>query len=129
LGRTRLLIVEDEFPIRELLVEYLSESGFEVAEAEDGDSAVAWLEKDNSLDLLITDIDMPGRCDGNIVARKAKALHPGPPVIYASGRIERLTNPIDEHDVVVEKPFGPAVIEATVLRLLGNLVDTQQTPS
>jgi DNA-binding response OmpR family regulator len=115
LTEKRLLIVEDEAPLRELLAEYLVEAGFAVTEAEDADHAVAMLE---GIDLLITDLDMPGRLDGNAIATKAKVRHPGLPVIYASGRPERLTNRIDAHDAFVDKPFGPAQIAKLVRRLL-----------
>ena len=118
MGR-RLLIVEDELAIRQILTEYLLDSGFDVAVAEDGDHAVGWLDQHDELDLLITDIEMPGGTDGIGVALRARALHPGLPVIYASGCTERLGNPIGEHDAVVPKPFGPAIIAATVQRLLG----------
>ena len=123
MGR-RLLIVEDEMAIRQILTEYLLESGFDVVAAEDGDHAVGWLDQHDDLDLLITDIEMPGDVDGIDVACRAKALHPGLPVIYASGCTHRLGNRVSEHDAVVPKPFGPAVIAATVQRLLGMIPAT-----
>ena len=110
-----LLIVEDEAPLRELLVECFSECGFEVTEAVDGDHAVTMLD---DIDLLITDIDMPGRLDGNAIAMKAKDRHPDLPVIYASGRPDRLTNSVGQCDAFMNKPFSLSHMVALVLRLL-----------
>ena len=115
----RLLLVEDEFLIRLLLADSLTEAGFEVIEAEDGDEAVQMLDRLGGLDLLLTDIQMPGQADGNAVAAKAKELYPGIPVIYVSGRPESLKNKVGGRDVFVHKPYGPAAIISTVKRLLG----------
>ena len=115
----RLLLVEDEFLIRLLLVDTLTEAGFEVIEAEDGDEAVQMLDRLDGLDLLLTDIQMPGRADGNAVAAKAKELYPGIPVIYVSGRPESLKNTIGCCDVFLHKPYGPSALIRIVKRLLG----------
>jgi DNA-binding response OmpR family regulator len=115
MGGQRLLLVEDERSLRQCLAEFLSDSGFDVVEAEDGDHALAMLD---NIDLLITDIDMPGSLDGNAIAARAKALHPGLPVIYASGRPEWLSNAIELNDVVLVKPAGPAQVTAVALCLL-----------
>jgi CheY-like chemotaxis protein len=115
----RLLLVEDEFLIRLLLADSLTEAGFEVVEAEDGDEAVQMLDRLDGLDLLLTDIQMPGQVDGNAVAAKAKELYPGIPVIYVSGRPESLKNKVGRCDVFVHKPYGPAAITRIVKRLLG----------
>jgi DNA-binding response OmpR family regulator len=111
----RLLLVEDERSLRQCLAEFLSDHGFDVVEAEDGDHAVAMLD---NIDLLITDIDMPGSLDGNAIAARAKALHPGLPVIYASGRPECVSNEIELNDIVLAKPAGPAKLTAAVVCLL-----------
>ncbi|MDG1480463.1 MAG: response regulator [Myxococcota bacterium] len=56
--RLRVLIVDDEFEIRELLGEYLSARGHEVYTASDGQQALSWLER-NTADVLLTDVQMP----------------------------------------------------------------------
>jgi CheY-like chemotaxis protein len=55
------------------MVDSLSDAGFVVLEAENGDQAVKILAQHPRIDLLVTDIDMPGPCDGNDVAINAKA--------------------------------------------------------
>ncbi|HZV19667.1 MAG TPA: response regulator [Sphingobium sp.] len=59
---TRILAVDDSRSMRAMLRVTLADSGFDVAEAEDGQAALDWLE-DNEVDLIITDINMP-RLDG-----------------------------------------------------------------
>ena len=59
---TRILTVDDSASMRELLLHALTESGFEVAQAEDGEDALEWLAT-HEVDVVITDINMP-RLDG-----------------------------------------------------------------
>lgn len=117
--RTRLLFVEDDFSIRLWLSEYLADVGFDVIEAEDGDQALALLDQGNAFDLLLTDIRMPGRTDGNAVAMRAKRRFPGIPVIYMSGCPDALTNPLRACDAFVAKPFTGATLLGIILRTLG----------
>jgi DNA-binding response OmpR family regulator len=114
----RVLLVEDEALIRMWLADELSEAGLDVLEAEDGDHAVALIDELTSVDLLITDIQMPGRADGNNVATCAKQMNPGLPVIYISGRATSLSNRLDICDVFLPKPFAGATLMTHVRRLL-----------
>ena len=114
----RILVVEDESLIRAIVAESLYEAGFEVIEAESGDQALGILDLIGYVDLLLTDMQMPGRADGNQVATRAKQIFPGLPVIYATGRPETLTNSVGDNDGVLRKPFGPADILTMAQRLL-----------
>jgi len=116
--KKRILLVEDELLVRQWLADDLADAGFDVVEAEDGDHAILLMDQTQGLDLLITDIQMPGRADGNIVATRAKQLHPGLPVIYASGRPGSLRNKVGPSDVFIPKPFTGATILTTARRLL-----------
>ena len=111
MNRMRILLVEDERLIRVIMAEALCDAGYEVIEAEDGKQAICILEAADGVDLLLTDMQMPG-ADGNAVAARAKQIFPGLPVIYATGRPETLTNPVGHNDAVIRKPFGPAAILA-----------------
>jgi len=64
----RILVIEDENDIRWILKKILKENGYEVVAAEDGDKGLELFEEIQDLDLVITDIRMPGK-DGNEVAR------------------------------------------------------------
>ena len=114
----RLLLVEDELLIRAWMAECLSEAGYDVVEAEDGDHALALMDQPDAFDLLITDIQMPGQADGNAVATRAKQRYPGLPVIYASGRPESLKNEVRPCDAFVCKPFNVTMILTTAQRVL-----------
>lgn len=82
----RLLLVEDDPLLRMTLAEVLAEAGFAVLEAEDAESALGLLAVHEDLALLLTDINLPG-ADGFALARAARRLRPGLPVVYASGRL------------------------------------------
>ena len=79
-----VLIVEDEALVREIAQLEFADAGFDVIEAETGEAACAHLAA-SEIDLLFTDIRLPGAIDGWGVARRARELHPNLPVIYASG--------------------------------------------
>jgi CheY-like chemotaxis protein len=81
-----LLLVEDDPLVRTTLAEALTEAGFEVLEAEDAESALRMVAEHDDLAALLTDINLPG-ADGFALARAARRLRPGLPVVYASGRI------------------------------------------
>lgn len=83
---SRILVVEDEFLIRLTLVEALSDEGFDVAEAETGDMALPMLQADPSIDVLLTDIQLPGALDGKRLAQRARESRPDLPVLFMTGR-------------------------------------------
>ncbi|RIK98593.1 MAG: Fis family transcriptional regulator [Proteobacteria bacterium] len=81
---TRILIVDDEDSIRRSLSGLLSDEGYEVASAGDGDAALAALRGDGEPDLVLLDIAMPGR-DGMSVLEEVRARWPELPVVMMSG--------------------------------------------
>ena len=84
--RTRVLLVEDEPLISELAVEALEEQGFVVEVVSNAFDALRRLASGRTIDILFTDINLPGGMTGAELARKARALKPELPVVYASGR-------------------------------------------
>lgn len=79
-----VLIVDDEFFVRALASEVLESIGCEVTEAPDGTHALAALEQDPRIGVLISDINMPGM-DGYELAYKARRLRQGLRVLLISG--------------------------------------------
>ena len=120
LARARILLVEDEPLIRELLSETLLEADFEVMEAGTGREAVETLERCGGFDLLLTDVHMPGRLNGVDVARHARARQPDLPVVFATGRPESLESfgKPGPRDICLAKPFSPSEALRTVELLL-----------
>ncbi len=116
----RLLLVEDEFLIRLTLSETLADDGFEVVEAEDGETALALLEQQDSIAMMLTDIQLPGRFNGNALAEKVRLTRPDLPVIFMSGRSQEAASP-NPLDTYVNKPYSPSALSATVRQILGVL--------
>jgi PAS domain S-box-containing protein len=79
-----ILVVEDEQPIREALIEILEEEGYLVHHAEDGEQALRALQKRGSFDLVITDLGMP-RMGGWELIEAIRALYRQVPVMIISG--------------------------------------------
>lgn len=80
----RVLLVDDDFLVRETLAAQLEDAGYAVLPAEDGMEALSLLEKGHSVDLLVTDLSMPGM-SGLSLIKSAQALRPGLPAILLTG--------------------------------------------
>jgi CheY-like chemotaxis protein len=106
--RSRVLLVEDEFLLCDMLSEVLADHGFEVYAVANAQDAIQHLTCGSPCDILLTDINLPGSVDGTALARLARELRPRLPVVYASGSYSR----IEELDAVpgsifVSKPYNP----------------------
>jgi len=84
LGGTAL-VVDDELPLLEIAHAYLADLGFTVLEAEDSNAALNILRGGAKIDLLVTDIIMPGKMNGIDLAQAVGELQPGVRVVYTSG--------------------------------------------
>ena len=113
MSAAKILLVEDEVLVRELLALELTEAGYHVLEAADGDEALAHLAAGHDLTLLLTDIRLPGAHDGWAVAAAARANRPDLPVIYITGYSEREVQPVPG-GILFRKPFRAADIVAAV---------------
>jgi CheY-like chemotaxis protein len=128
LAGSRILVVEDESPLRLLLTEFLSEEGFAITEAESGDQAIALLDGYETFDLVFTDISLPGRADGNAVGDKAKQRCHDLPVLYTSAYKDSLKNEIGPTDAFLDKPCKLHDIITVVQRLL-SLAEGRRLPA
>ena len=102
----RILVAEDEPTIRSLIVEVLDDAGFDILEASGGDQALGLLAQPDSVDLVVTDLHMPGP-SGVAVAWAARDRHPKIPILFVTARADLLQNvgPPLPYDVL-SKPFG-----------------------
>src|ERR1700689_4234384 len=80
-----VLVVEDEFLISEWVSQSLSEQGFAVQTVSNAADALECLAS-AQVDVLFTDINLPGGMDGTALAWRARELNPHLPVVYASAR-------------------------------------------
>ncbi|WP_338663750.1 PAS domain-containing protein [Pararoseomonas sp. SCSIO 73927] len=83
-----VLVVDDEPTVRMLVMEVLEELGYAALEASDGGSALKVLRSTARLDLLITDVGLPGGMNGRQVADAARELRPGLRVLFITGYAE-----------------------------------------
>ncbi|MBC7939081.1 MAG: PAS domain S-box protein, partial [Chitinophagaceae bacterium] len=87
-GSARVLVVEDDALVRRHATDALTGLGYAVLAAEHGDAALAILRQRADIDLLFTDIVMPGSLNGRQLAEAALVLHPRLKVLYTSGYTE-----------------------------------------
>jgi len=85
-GTETILVVEDETPVRDLVVEILRQHGYRMLAAESGVQALAvWAQHHQDIDLLVTDMVMPGGINGRQLAERLQGQKPTLRVIYTSG--------------------------------------------
>jgi two-component system, response regulator PdtaR len=112
-----VLLVEDEALIREMIAEELREAGLNVIEAEDGDLAADLIATHDDIDLLFTDIKLPGRTDGWEVARQARRRFASLPVVYASGHAISRSAEVP-NAIFFNKPYKPSAVVQVIKGLL-----------
>ncbi len=115
-----VLIVEDEDQVRALVVEALDELGYATREAHDAESALAAMAEAPKIDLLLTDIVMPGM-NGRDLARAARAAHPDLRVLYMTGyaRSSVMSDRYEPWEFgALHKPFTFEQLAAAVRRTL-----------
>ena len=82
-----VLVIEDEASVRELVIEVLNDLGYRALEAADGPAGLQLLRAGERIDLLVTDVGLPGM-NGRQVAEAARALRPGLKVLFITGYAE-----------------------------------------
>ena len=111
-----VLIVEDEFLVRQFIVEEFMDAGFAVQSACDGDQALQLLKTGERFDLLFTDVRMPGSVDGWELGRNAATLFPDIRIVYATGYSDK-TPALNDNEGFLTKPYRMT----TVMELIGGL--------
>jgi CheY-like chemotaxis protein len=120
--KTRVLLVEDEILISDMVQETLAEGGFEVHAVATAQDALRYLATNTVVDVLFTDINLQGDMDGSILAQRARLMRPNLPIVFASGRWN-LLEPLKKvpHSIVLPKPYSPLHAVAVVERLVARL--------
>jgi CheY-like chemotaxis protein len=117
----RILVVDDEPTVRMLITESLSDLGHVCIEAGDGPQALAILQSGSPIDLLITDVGLPGGLNGRQVADAARKLRPDLRVLFVTGYAENAAlnhGHIERGMEVLTKPFVVKELMRRVSRLL-----------
>jgi PAS domain S-box-containing protein len=120
LGGT-VLVVDDEEDLIEVALAYLAEMGFAALEAKDGASALEMIAQHREIDLMVTDIVMPGGMNGVELVQKALALRPDLKIIYSSGfpaeALAEKSMPLVDGPLL-HKPYQRAEFAAIVYRVM-----------
>jgi len=113
-----VLLVEDEVLISMLVADTLTENGFEVHEASTADEALRYIDEGGVVDVLFTDVNLPGTMDGRELAARVRARRPELPVVYASGRYDvRDVGKLVPRSVFMTKPYNPDDVCTLLMRL------------
>src|SRR6266571_8307535 len=111
-SETIILVVDDDREVREVAMTVLESAGYRVIEAVSGDDAHRFLvaHPDLRIDVLFTDVVMPGRLDGIDLAHAARLLRPGLHVLFASGFPNLVRDHADQElcGNVLRKPYRAA---------------------
>jgi signal transduction histidine kinase len=111
-----VLVVEDEPVIRDLIVEVLQDLGYRALEAPDGPSGLKVLHSRERVDLLVTDVGLPG-INGRQLADQARVTRPGLKVLFITGYAENATLANGFLDPGMEMITKPFAIEALATRI------------
>jgi PAS domain S-box-containing protein len=120
-GQRTVLIVDDEATIRMLLSEGLADAGYELLEAGDGREGLAILNSGRTLDLLITDVGLPGGMNGRQLADAARVGRPGLKVLFITGYAETAVlsgGHLDPGMHILTKPFELKVLARRIDAIL-----------
>jgi signal transduction histidine kinase len=121
-GTERILLVEDEEPVREVTARLLRRAGYTVEEHRDGNAALNAFERNSSaFDILVTDMVMPNM-GGRELARRIRASRSDLPIVLMSGYTddEELRTNVDSRAVFIEKPFTPELLLGKVREALAS---------
>lgn len=120
-ARETILVVEDDDRVRQLTITRLKLIGYQVLEASDGPKALELLTGGHPVDLVFTDLVMPGGMSGREVAARARQLRPGIKVLLTSGYAEELVRGDDlerEQLKVLRKPYHQADLVTALREIL-----------
>ncbi|MEO5881253.1 MAG: ATP-binding protein, partial [Caldimonas sp.] len=116
-----VLVIDDEETVRMLVVELLEEAGYAALEAADGPSGLHILQSDARIDLLVTDVGLPGGLNGRQVAEAARVLRPDLKVLFITGYAENAVvghGHLERWMSVVTKPFEMEALTAKIKEML-----------
>ena len=105
-----VLIVEDESLVRMMAVDMLEDAGFQVIEAPTGDAAWIILQSRDDIDVLFTDIEMPGSLNGFGLANRVAEHWPHIRLVITSGRCRLTDEDVPDHGRFVPKPYFAAQV-------------------
>lgn len=122
-GTERILVVEDDATVRQTTVEMLKELGYEVLQAGNADAAMTVINSGIAIDVLFTDVVMPGSLRAPELARLVRAQRPDVAVLYTSGYTQNAivhAGRLDEDVDLLSKPFSRDDLARKIRQVLAN---------
>jgi CheY-like chemotaxis protein len=119
-GKT-VLIVDDEPTVRMLVIDVLEDLGFTVLEAGDGAAGLRVLQSDTPIDLLVSDVGLPGGMNGRQLADAARTIRPDLKVLFITGYAENAiigNSQLGPGMRVLTKPFVVETFASRVLEMI-----------
>jgi CheY-like chemotaxis protein len=113
-NQNAILVVEDEPVVRMIAVEVLSDLGSPLYEAGDAAEALCVLHEHPEIELLFTDINMPGALDGLRLAHRVREARPDMKVVVTSGKHRLDASDLPERGVFLSKPYRANELLGTV---------------
>ncbi len=117
-GRAVVLVVEDDPLIRMGAVDLVEAAGYIALAARDADEAIAILESRADIDLVFTDVQMPGTMDGIKLAHYIRERWPPVRIMVASGAAILEESSLPEGSLFFSKPYNDTAITDTMARML-----------
>jgi len=118
-----ILIIDDEPSVRSLIVDVLQDAGYRVLEAFDGPSGFKILQSETRIDLLMTDVGLPGGMNGRQVADAARSIRPNLKVLFITGYAENAAvgnGHLEPGMRVMTKPFAVEALASKVRDMIDN---------
>jgi PAS domain S-box-containing protein len=122
-----VLVVEDDAQVRLLVMEVLAELGYRALEAHDGDAALPILRSTVKIDLLVSDVGLPG-INGRQLAEIARQHRPGLKVLFVTGYAENAANRsgfLDQGMEMITKPFAVDELGRKIREMMEMTASTQ----
>ena len=130
-GTETVLVVEDDENVRATVVEMLSELGYRVLKAKDADSGLVIIESGMPIDVLFTDVVMPGQLRSPELARKARQRLPNIAVLFTSGYTDNAIvhgGRLDDGIELLSKPYTREALARKIRQVLGSQVPPVAVP-
>ncbi|TCS37515.1 PAS domain S-box-containing protein [Paucimonas lemoignei] len=122
-GEETILVVEDDPAVQATVVDMLTNLGYQVLKARDGESALTVLASGQPIDLLFTDVVMPGTVRGAELARQAKSRFPDIEILFTSGYTQNAilhAGHLEPGVELISKPYGREDLARKLHQMLAN---------
>lgn len=120
-GGKTVLVIDDDEAIRMLITDILEEAGYRVLIAANGPAGLKILHSDIHIDLLLTDVGLPGGLNGRQVADAARTTRPKLKILFITGYAENAVignGHLDRGMQIITKPFAIAALQARVREII-----------